>query len=79
MKIMANHSSATMRLETPHLNADIKRRAESLINHKALDAGTRNILRYALEIDDPCLPDLVRRIDAGESIIDDRGFLQIEE
>ena len=76
---MANDSSATARPETPHLSADIKQRAQSLINNKTLDAGTRAVLRYGLEIDDPLLADLVRRIDAGESIVDDQGFLQIEE
>jgi hypothetical protein len=79
MKIMANHSSATVRSETPRLSAAIKRRAQSLINNNALDTGTRSILRYGLEIDDPSLADLLRRVDAGESIIDDLGFLQIAE
>lgn len=76
---MAKHSSATVRSETPHLSAAIKGRAQSLINKQSLDAGTRNLLHYALEIHDPTLADLVRRLDAGESIIDDLGFLQIEE
>jgi len=76
---MANHSSATAHSETPHLSADIKRRAQALINNKTIDAGTRSVLRYGLETDDPWLADLVRRVDAGETIIDDQGFLQIEE
>lgn len=76
---MANHSSATALSESPHLSAAIKRRAQSLINGKALDAGTRFVLRYGFETNDPSLADLVRRVDAGESIIDDRNFLQIEE
>ena len=76
---MANDSSATALSETPHLSADIKRRAQSLINDKSIDAGTRTVLRYGLEIDDPSLADLVRCVDAGESIIDDLGFLQIKE
>lgn len=76
---MVNHSSATALSETPHLNAAIKRRAESLINNKALDAGTRFVLRYGFETNDPSLADLVRRVDAGESIIDDQNFLQVEE
>jgi hypothetical protein len=79
MKIMVNDSSATVRSETPHLSADIKQRGQSLINDKSIDAGTRAVLRYGLEIDDPSLADLVRRVDAGESIIDDQGFLQIDE
>jgi hypothetical protein len=78
MKIMAKHSSATVRSETPHLSAAIKRRAQDLINNKSIDAATRTLLRYALEIADPLLPTLVGRVDAGERIIDDEGFLQIE-
>ena len=76
---MAKDSSATVRSETPHLSAAIKQRAQSLINDKTLDAATRAVLRYGLKIDDPSLADLVRRIDAGESIIDDLGFLQIDK
>jgi hypothetical protein len=79
MKLMANDSSAIVRSETPHFSAAIKRRAQTLINDKAIDAGTRNVLRYGLKIDDPSLADLVRRIEGGESIIDDRGFLKLEE
>ena len=76
---MANDSSATMRSETPHLSAAIKRRAQSLIDDKSIDAGTRAVLRYGLEIHYSSLAGLVRRVDAGESIIDDQGFLQIED
>ena len=76
---MAKHSSATVRLETPRLSATIKRRAQDLINNKSIDATTRALLRYGLEIDDPLLPNLVRRVHAGERIIDDEGFLQIEK
>ena len=76
MKIMDTHSSVTARSETPHNNAAIKQRARSLIGNKSIDAATRGVLRYGLEIDDPLLPDLVRRVDAGESIIDGRGYLQ---
>ena len=79
MKIMAKHSSATVRSKTPHLGAAIKRRAQDLINNKSIDAATRTLLRYGLEIDDPLVPNLARRVDAGERIIDDEGFLQIEK
>ena len=78
MKIMAKDSSATVRSETPRVGAAIKRRAQDLINNKSIDASTRTLLRYALEIDDPLLPSLVSRVDAGEPILDDQGFLQIE-
>lgn len=74
---MVNDSSATVRSETPHVNAVLKQRAESLINNKSIDGTTRNVLRYALEINDPLLANLVARLDAGESIIDDQGFLRI--
>lgn len=76
---MGNHSSAALRSKTPHLGAAIKRRAEDLINNKSIDGGTRTLLRYGLEIEDPLLSSLVRRVDAGERIIDDEGFLQIEK
>jgi hypothetical protein len=78
MKIMAKHSSATVRSETPHLSATIKRRAQELINNKSIDATTRTLLRYGLEINDPVLPELVRRVTAGDRIIDDEGFLRLE-
>ena len=72
---MANHSSATERSESPHLtnrpiNLALKRRAQSIINNKSIDPGTRGIIRYGLEINDPWLPQLVRRTEAGEIIID---------
>ena len=67
---MVNHSSASVRQETPHLSDAIKRRAQSLINDKMIDGPSRAIIRYGLEINDPWLPELVRRVDAGETIID---------
>jgi hypothetical protein len=79
MKIMAQHSSATALSETPQLSATVKQRAQLLINNKSIDSGTRNVLRYGLAIDDPSLADLVRRLDAGEAVIDVEGFLHIEQ
>ena len=76
---MAKHSSATARSEKPDLGAAIKRRAHNLINNKSIDAATRTVLRYGLETNDPMIPNLVRRVDAGERIIDDEGFLQIDK
>jgi hypothetical protein len=70
MKIMLNLNSARLREETPHLSDALKRRAQSIINDKSIDAQTRVIIRYGLEINDPWLPELVRCVDAGESIID---------
>jgi len=65
---MTNLSSARLREETPHLSDALKRRAQSVINDKSIDAQTRALIRYALEINDPWLPDLVRCVDAGKSI-----------
>ena len=75
---MVNHSSASVR-ETPHLSAAIKRRAQSLINDKTIDGPTRAIIRYGLEINDPWLPELVRRVDAGENIIDNLHLTSDDE
>jgi hypothetical protein len=76
MKIIAKHSSATARSEKPRLSAAIKRRAQALINDKSIDAETRTVLRYGLEINDPWLTELVRRVEAGENIIDHLSSLQ---
>ena len=85
---MSTHSSAQERVETPHatnstsnqtISDDVKRRAQSLINDRTIDANGRAWLRYALEIDDPSLPELVRRADAGEPIIDDSHPLEPNE
>jgi hypothetical protein len=79
MKIMVNDSSAPVRSKKPHVNAVLKQRAESIINNKSIDGTTRNVLRYALETDDPLLEELVGRVESGEGIIDDQGFLRITQ
>lgn len=82
---MASHSSAPAREETPHttqtshltqttrtatiINA-LKRRAQAVLNDESIDAQDRAIIRYALEINDPWLAELVRRADACERIGD---------
>jgi hypothetical protein len=76
---MASHSSASTRGEAPHTNQTtrtatiinaLKRRAESVLNDNSIDAQSRAIIRYALETNDPWLARLVRRVDAGETLID---------
>jgi len=80
MKLMASHSSASVREQAPHsittntlkLNPnsdDVRRRAWSLIRDKSLDEGSRSLIGYALEIDDPRLAELVQRAESGESVI----------
>jgi len=81
---MANDSSATLR-KTPHstrlsrtntiMNA-LKQRAQAVLNDKSIDPPSRAIIRYAMEINDPWLAELVRRADQGESIVDEAGFLK---
>jgi hypothetical protein len=82
MKIMASHSSATVR-ETPHVTQTsktstifnaLKRRAQAVLNDRSIDAQSRAIIRYGLETNDPWLAELVRRADAGEQIVDAIDF-----
>src|SRR3954447_2890358 len=85
---MTTHSSAQVCAETPHatnsitnntISDAVRRRAQSLINDRTIDAGGRVWIRYALEINDgPGLAELVRRADAGESIIDDSHLTETE-
>ena len=85
---MANHSSATVRQHTPHANQTtrtntivnaLKRRAQAVVNDKSIDPQSRAIIRYALEINDPWLAELVRRADAGEAIVDPLDLEEIPE
>ena len=79
---MTSHVSATALEETPHetetnnitISDALRRRAQAVINDRAIDPQWRNIVRYALEINDPWLADLVRRADAGETIIETIDF-----
>src|SRR5690348_776444 len=47
---------------------DLKCRAQAIVNDKSIDSDSRKIISYALLIDDPWLPELVRGVDAGENI-----------
>ena len=65
---------------TPGFNRCIavayQRRAESVINDRSIDAPSRVLIRYALETCDPWLAELLRRVDAGESLVDTVDFTQ---
>ena len=83
---MASHSSATAR--EPHVNRTtrtntiinaLKQRAQSVLNDNSIDAQSRAIIRYALEVNDPWLARLVRRADAGEAIVDTLDFEETPE
>lgn len=82
---MSTHVSATALEETPHetettettqvtISDELRRRAQSVINDISTDPQWRGIIRYALEINDPWLADIVRRAEAGEKIIDSTDF-----
>jgi hypothetical protein len=85
MTIMANDSSATVRPEAPHVNRTtrtatiinaLKRRAQAVLNDTSIDTQSRAIIRYAMEINDPWLAELIRRADAGETLFDTIDFSQ---
>lgn len=68
---MATHTSATPREEKSHIiDASLKRRARLLVTNSSIPTQTRSLIRYALEIKDPDLGQLVRRVEAGETNIE---------
>ncbi|HKV34839.1 MAG TPA: hypothetical protein VJP89_10970 [Pyrinomonadaceae bacterium] len=70
---MINFTSAQPREETPHTvnpTQNLRRRAESVIKNKSIEARTRSVIRYALETNDPWLSEVVRQAEAGESLFD---------
>jgi hypothetical protein len=75
---MTTHSSATAHQDTPHetetttitVSDATKRRAESVINDTTIDPQWRSIIRFALELNDPSLAELVSRAEGGENIVD---------
>ena len=84
---MSMHSSVSTLAEEPHetetiqitISDALRRRAQAVLNDRSIDPQWRSIIRYALEIEDPLLPDLVRRADAGETIIDTTSFSETLE
>ena len=87
---MTTHgSSAPAREATPHatnsttnqtISDAVKRRAQSLINDRNIDESDRAFIRYALATNDASgLSELVRRADAGESILDDSYLLEAND
>lgn len=72
---MATHTSATPREQESHIDASLKRRARLLITNGSIPRQTRSLIRYALEIKDPYLDQVVRRVEGGEMTIE---HVQIE-
>jgi len=67
---MTHNGNATSRPETSQLDASIKQRARLLVTNSSIPSQTRSLIRYALEIKDPELAQLVRRVEAGEMTIE---------
>jgi hypothetical protein len=75
---MARHSSASLRAQSSTerkqhsriIDASLKQRARRLITNSSIPRQTRNLIRYALEIRDPHLAEVVRRVEAGEMTIE---------
>ena len=57
-------------LKSHIIDASLKRRARLLISNSSIPRQTRSLIRYALEIKDPYLAQVVRRVEAGEIAID---------
>ena len=83
---MTTHSSATMR--EPHVNRTtrtatiidaLKQRALAVLNDESIDAQSRNIIRCALEQNDPSLALLVRQAETGESLVEPSDSRQTPE
>ncbi len=81
---MASHTSAPVREEKPHVTESrtntimnaLKRRALAVLNDESIDPQQRTLIRYAMEINDPWLAEIVRRTDAGENVFETIDFLQ---
>jgi hypothetical protein len=52
------------------VDASLKRRARRLISNSSIPKQTRNLILYALQINDPYLAQVVRRVESGETTID---------
>jgi len=52
------------------IDASLKRRAQLLITSSSIPQQTRSLIRYALEIEDPYLGQIVQRVEAGEMTIE---------
>lgn len=54
----------------------LTRRAQAVLNDTSIDPQSRAIIRYAMEMNDPYLAELVRRADEGEPLFDTVDFSQ---
>ena len=74
---MTLHGSASAQEETPHetetiqitISDALRRRAQAVLNDSSIDPQWRSIIRYALGISDPLLPDLVYTPRQGDKAV----------
>ena len=68
---MAHHGSALLRKQKSRtVDANLKRRAQKLATNSRVDPRTRSLIRYALQIKDPHLEQIVNRVEGGEMSVD---------
>lgn len=65
-----NQAAKPLRRSRLPLSDTVKERARKIIRNKAIDANIRAAVRYGCEINDPWTPELVRRVEAGEPILE---------
>ena len=53
-------------IQSQNIDAALKRRARLLITNSSIPRQTRSLIRYALEIKDPHLAQVVHRVEGGE-------------
>jgi len=81
---MTTHSSAIAHQDTPHetettkitVSDATKCHAESVINDTTIDSQWQTIIRFALELNDPFVGELISRAEAGENIVETFRSLQ---
>jgi hypothetical protein len=71
---VTEHATETTKPAT--IDPAVKRRAQAIVNDKSIDPESRAIIRFGLEINDPWLPELVQRVDAGENIAESFDYSQ---
>ena len=63
-------TDATRPTRTATILDALKQRAQAVLNDGSIDAQDRAVIRYALEVNDPWLAELVRCAEKGEAAAD---------
>jgi hypothetical protein len=67
---LRSQASTKRKTKSKVVDASLKRRARLLITNSSIPKQTRNLIQYALEISDPYLAQVVRRVEGGEMTIE---------